>query len=888
MGGSSVPSSTSQYQQLATGIWGSPQATKLALPILKPALANIKEQQEMLLGFQKGDPTQTRKFFGLPTDAPPEEITRSIASRTRGPQIQMPQVQAAQQAPQQPIKTAAQGGIMALGDMPQRDPRRGFAPGGSTVRSLTPQQRQTVLRISRAIEEGTATDAQKARLDKIEKSTGLNVSPFSDTGTGVPKNPAVAEAVSTAATAFQATPEGKAPAEIQAAAAQAGLAPANAYLGQAGSFGTSIEKVRDPVTGEMVDKFNVTNPYYNQAINTLQGMNTQPAQFGQATQAYNDAIAGLSRAAEYGAKDVAAQRADVTGYDPAMAQAAGYQATSMEAPQDIAAQGYDAATMQAANVQRARDINAPTARAESYQASTMNAPQEVRAQGYDAAQMKASTMQGAQDIATNKLQQYQMDRDRIRNLQAQRAQVAEMSGPETWAQAGVAEKYMNPYVKTALQAQRDIANRAYAQDLQRTKAEATGKGAFGGSRTQLALMQQRMNQDLASRATESQALAQAYTQGMGQFTGEQQMGQAAKQANQAASNAANLDYMARQLAAQQANQGMDYNTALQNMQAKLGVQQAQQQADLTAAQANQMYGYGGFQSQAQNLAALNNAAQQNMQAINQQRSQAVTQALQAAQANQQAALTTEQQNMIARNAANQFNAQNATQISQANAQMSLAAQQSNQATDLSTNQANAQLQQQAAQANQNAINQQRSQFVTQQLEAAKVNYGGQLTAAQQNQIAANAVGQFNASNQQQINLANQASQNAAGQFNAGAQNQAGLQFAQQNLQGQMANQQAGLQANQQNIGALSQAAGAAQGLGSLGTQVGGYNANLANLWGQAGGVLQGLGQAAYGQQQQNAANIFGGPTTLANQGVGAIGGMGGGQQGVVNQAGRQG
>ena len=52
MGGSSVPSSTSQYQQVATGIWGSPQATKLALPILKPALANIKNQQDMLMGFQ--------------------------------------------------------------------------------------------------------------------------------------------------------------------------------------------------------------------------------------------------------------------------------------------------------------------------------------------------------------------------------------------------------------------------------------------------------------------------------------------------------------------------------------------------------------------------------------------------------------------------------------------------------------------------------------------------------------------------------------------------------------------------------------------------------------------------------------------------------------------
>ena len=60
MGGSSVPSSTASFQQLATGIWGSPEATALAKPILKPAMQNIKEQQDMLMGFQKGDRKSTR------------------------------------------------------------------------------------------------------------------------------------------------------------------------------------------------------------------------------------------------------------------------------------------------------------------------------------------------------------------------------------------------------------------------------------------------------------------------------------------------------------------------------------------------------------------------------------------------------------------------------------------------------------------------------------------------------------------------------------------------------------------------------------------------------------------------------------------------------------
>ena len=58
---------------------------------------------------------------------------------------------------------------------------------------------------------------------------------------------------------------------------------------------------------------------------------------------------------------------------------------------------------------------------------------------------------------------------------------------------------------------------------------------------------------------------------------------------------------------------------------------------------------------------------------------------------------------------------------------------------------------------------------------------------------------------------------------------------------------------------------------------------LFRSWGQAGSTLQGLGQNYYNQQQQNAANIFGGPTTLANQGMGLLGGMGGGQSGVTSQ-----
>ena len=58
MGGQSVPSSTSTTSEVASGIWGSPEAMAYAKPILKPAMQNIAQQQKMLMGFQQGNPAQ--------------------------------------------------------------------------------------------------------------------------------------------------------------------------------------------------------------------------------------------------------------------------------------------------------------------------------------------------------------------------------------------------------------------------------------------------------------------------------------------------------------------------------------------------------------------------------------------------------------------------------------------------------------------------------------------------------------------------------------------------------------------------------------------------------------------------------------------------------------
>jgi hypothetical protein len=745
MGGASVPSSTSQFQQVATGIWGSPQATKLALPILKPALANIKNQQDMLMGFQKGDPAQTRKFLGLPEGASSEE-TLTALNRANNPVTSQVQYQP-------PAKTAAHGGIMSLEDEPARDPRRGFADGG-TAKSLTPAQRQAVLKINKALEAGTITDAQKAQLDKIEKNTGLNVSPYSDTGTGTPKNPAVAKSVASANTAYQKSPAGQEKTALQTAAQKEGLTAADAYLNQAGKFGFDPTAYAEAIKrGDLAGV--TTNPLYSQAIRQLQSMEKQPEQFGQATQAYKDAMTGLNRAASYSADKVTT--------DP-------YAAARMNAPTQAEVRDYEAAQMAAASMQAAqanrgdiRDIKAIQADVDKYKAAGMQAPLALQAEAYQAAQM-----QGAQ-----------------------------LQGPKSWTDEGTAQKYMSPYQQNVTDIAKRESMRDFGKQLAQLRSQATGQKAFGGTRAALQESEARRGQAQRMSDIEAQGLNEAYKSGMGQFSAEQGLGLQAGQSN---------------------------------LQAALTTQQ------------------------------------QNQAATNAQRQMYVQQALDAAKTSYGGELTAAQQNQIAQNAAAQFNSQSQNTAYNNYVQQQLAAQQANQAMDwnavnLNTqnqqaaNMTNAQLQQQANQANQAATNQQRSQYVNNALQAAMQAYGGQLTAEQQNQAAANAAAQFN---------------------------------AQQNLQGQQLNQAAGLQANQQNIGAYGQLGNMGQGLGALGSQIGNYNSNLVGMYGNAGGTLQGLGSNWYNQQTQNAGSIWGGPTALGNQGMGVLGGMGGGQQGVVSQATQQG
>jgi len=95
-------------------------------------------------------------------------------------------------------------------------------------------------------------------------------------------------------------------------------------------------------------------------------------------------------------------------------------------------------------------------------------------------------------------------------------------GKASWTDPGVAQRYMNPYIETALKSQEDLANRQFAQQQNQLRSQAAGRGAFGGSASALAEQASQQNQNLNMQNLVAQGMNQAYSQGMGQFGNEQQ------------------------------------------------------------------------------------------------------------------------------------------------------------------------------------------------------------------------------------------------------------------------------------------------------------------------------------------------------------------------------
>jgi len=412
---------------------------------------------------------------------------------------------------------------------------------------------------------------------------------------------------------------------------------------------------------------------------------------------------------------------------------------------------------------------------------------------------------------------------------------------------GEAAKYQAKDVNAAQMAQyQQVA--AQKADTERAAAAAMNRGDV---REANALMAQVEKYDAAMMSAPADIQAQAYTAAQAQknqMAGPQSWtdaGTSQKFMNPYMQNVTDIakresmrDY-GKQLSQlrSQATQSKAFGgtrSAIQEAEA----QRAQQQrmSDIEAQGLNEAYKTGmqqfsaeqglGLQAGQANLSAAQQTDLANQQALNTQRSQYVTQQLEAAKNNYGGQLTAAQANQVADNAARQFNAAAQNTANNNFVAQSLQAQLANQQMDFGVGQMNTQNQQQVNLANAAAANQANQQYAQQQLAAQQANQQAGLTTEQQN--------------------------------------------AQMRQQAALANQQAGLQANQQNIGAYGQALQGAQGLGALGASQ--AQTNLANIGalGQAAQAQQNLGQQYLTGVQQSAQNYFNFPQQQLSAPINAI------------------
>jgi hypothetical protein len=297
----------------------------------------------------------------------------------------------------------------------------------------------------------------------------------------------------------------------------------------------------------------------------------------------------------------AAQRALNTGYD------AGQFQNQFQGPEAYNQSQFQN-QFQAPGQYQSGQFGADRVQAPNLQNYQMQGPANVRSQGYNAA-----SMQAAQSGYNPQLSTFQMG-------------PAERVETQSFAQPGSADAYMSPYMQNVVGIQQREAQRA--ADIAGTQrgAEAVKSGAFGGSRQ--AIMEAEAARNLATQKGDIQAtgLQAAFQQAQGQFNTEQQARLAAQQANQQAG----LTTGQQNLASQQATQQLGTQTGLQTALANLSAEQqtnvqnqaAQNQARgmnaqqaMQAALANQQAGLTtGQQNLAANLSTQQLGAGQNMQA----------------------------------------------------------------------------------------------------------------------------------------------------------------------------------------------------------------------------------------------------------------------------------
>ena len=129
----------------------------------------------------------------------------------------------------------------------------------------------------------------------------------------------------------------------------------------------------------------------------------------------------------------------------------------------------------------------------------------------------------------------------------------------SWANPGTAQQFMSPYEQNVINLQQQDAARQAGIQTTQNDAQATGAGAFGGSRQAVMDAENQRNLGIQQANIEASGMQNAYTQGENQFNTQQQTGLA---------GLSNLGSMGQNLYGQ--------TTGNINLQDQLGTQQQQQ------------------------------------------------------------------------------------------------------------------------------------------------------------------------------------------------------------------------------------------------------------------------------------------------------------------------
>lgn len=273
-GGATLPGYENASTTEKSGWLYSPEGRKLYLGTKKDpgpvryALDTSKRHAQMMQGVEENDPKAWAKFLGVPEGSSGADISAALDRATNWG------------APKQ---TAAHGGVMTLD---------GFAKGGAPKpKALTADQKAFIKNMST---KATLTPAQEARLARIERSTGIDLTPKESAGTRPPGDPKISAAVSNINTNYATTEKS---AEIAADRESKGLTPAGAMIEQTAFFDRNKATAVDE-QGNIIDPYGgVTNPILKAAIDVAMGIKT-PEEFSQATGIYGAAAEGLINSAK--------------------------------------------------------------------------------------------------------------------------------------------------------------------------------------------------------------------------------------------------------------------------------------------------------------------------------------------------------------------------------------------------------------------------------------------------------------------------------------------------------------------------------------------------------------------------------------------------------------